>query len=385
MKVLIFNEAEAWGGLEAHTVDLAQTLAAAGHQPSIVCIGGRAFELFRPRVSGAVGLVNLGSPRRRGFLTWWRTVKPLDGDVAIFQMGTLFSGQLALDIALRLRFRRYVAVQHLEPPELPPRTRRRHFAGLIPGVGLWWYRWKWSGYLRSLAPTKIVCVSDSVRRALAADYGFDPGKLVTIHNGVDTGQFRPDLLRRESARRAWGVSDDVFVFGSVRRFIPQKGLDVAVEAFAQLMADTPSRDARLVLIGEGPERAALISLAARLGVSDRVIFPGFTDSPWNVYPGFDVFVIPSRIEALGVVVAEAMACNCLVVGSRVGGIPEMVSNPSFGDLVPPGDSAALADAMRRALSMDPDERLLRVGRMRQHVVEHFNARTQFTKVSLLLE
>jgi glycosyltransferase involved in cell wall biosynthesis len=226
-------------------------------------------------------------------------------------------------------------------------------------------------------------VSDAVRRALASDYLFAEQKLVAIPHGVDLDEFRPDPARRASARAAWGIPADAFVFGSVRRFVREKGLDVLIEAFAQLSSDS-SRDMRLVLVGEGPERDALASLAERLGVGRTVVFAGFDPAPWTLYPGFDVFVIPSRIEALGVVVVEAMACQCLVIASRVGGIPEMVPDPEIGTLVPADDVGALADAMRRTLTMNADERAQSVCRARQHVAEHFDMHKQSGKIAALL-
>jgi glycosyltransferase involved in cell wall biosynthesis len=180
------------------------------------------------------------------------------------------------------------------------------------------------------------------------------------------------------------VPDDAFVFGTVRRFVFEKGIDVLVEAFAALRKTT-TRDIRLVLIGEGPEQGALQALADRLGAGDAVVFPGFTLTPWTAYPGLDVFVIPSRIEALGVVVVEAMASGCFVIASRVGGIPEMVSDPSLGILVPAGDPPALSAAMHQTLIMGRDEMAQHLEHARQHVGEHFNLQVQCMRIAELMK
>lgn len=256
--------------------------------------------------------------------------------------------------------------------------------GLLPGLGLWWYRWRLSGFARSLAPQATICVSDAARLALATDYGFSTRKLVTIRHGVDVEKFRPDAAARKNAREAWGVPEHAFVFGSVRRFIHEKGLDVLIEAFARLQSKT-DRDVRLVLVGDGPDRDALSALAAQLGVSKSVVFPGFTPSPWTVYPGFDVFVIPSRIEALGVVVLEAMASGCFVIASRVGGIPEMVSDLSLGTLVSPDDAVALTNAMEAVLAMDSEDMARHLQHARQHVIDNFHLETQSMRIASLLK
>jgi glycosyltransferase involved in cell wall biosynthesis len=275
MNVIIVSETSQWGGLESHAVALAQALCDAGHQASIVCVGQDSYELYRQAVPDAQFPIRAIFPRRRTVWSWWRAFRDVRADAAILEKGTLLTGGLALDAVLRAKFGRYITIQQLEPPALPQKSSARHFGGLIPGIGLWWYRWQLSGYLRSRAPQFTVCVSDAVKHALAADYSFPERKLVTIHHGVD-GRFRHDPEKRRQVRRAWGVPDDAFVFGSIRRFVWDKGLDLAVEAFATLMSRQPECNARLVLIGDGSQQQVLASLAERLGVKDSVIFPGFT-------------------------------------------------------------------------------------------------------------
>jgi len=384
MKIIIVTESTLWGGLESHAVALAEALRDNGHQVSLVCTGAGTYEMYRDAAPSSVSLVDLSSPASRTLWDWWRAFRTIDADGAILEKGTLWTGGLALDVVLRLRYRRYIAIQQLEPPRLPPKTRGRHLGGLLPGVGLWWYRWKGAGYLRSLAPHVTVCVSDAVRRALMTDYGFPGRKLVTIRHGIDLERFRPDEKGRDDIRRQWGIPPDAFVFGSVRRFVREKGLDVLIEAFARLMAEAPDCSARVVLVGEGPEERALASLAERLGVSSRVIFAGFSASPWTAYPGFDVFVIPSRIEALGVVVLEAMASGCNVIGSAVGGIPEMISEAALGTLVPPDDPVGLASAMKDMMLQDRQTRILQRRATRQHVTDHFSLRARCMDIASLL-
>lgn len=380
MNVVIVSDARIWGGLEAHTMGLIDALLGAGHSVTLACIGDRAAALYREQLRAPATIVDLGVRVRRSVREWYRALAAVRGDAVIFQKGTLHTGGFALDVALRLRFPRFVAVQHLEPPVLPARASRRYLMGLLPGVGLWWYRAKFAGYIRSLCPHVTVCVSDSVRAALVTSYEFADGKLVTVRNGVDLERFKPDARLRADARTEWGVPQDAFVFGSVRRLEREKGLHVAIEAFAQVMAQAPDADARLILIGEGPERQALVELAERLGVASRTVLPGFTAAPWRAYAGFDVFLIPSLIEALGVVVVEAMASHCLVIGSRVGGIPEMLSDPSLGMLVPPGDVTALAEAMRQTMTMSPADRMATATRGRRHVGEQFDVHAQCMKI-----
>jgi glycosyltransferase involved in cell wall biosynthesis len=132
----------------------------------------------------------------------------------------------------------------------------------------------------------------------------------------------------------------------VGRLHPQKGVDTAVRAMTRLP------DAELVLAGEGPERARLAALAARLGVAERVRFLGFVAHSRiaGLLRDAHVLVMPSRYEELGTALVEAMHTGTPVVASRVGGIPDLVTHGVHGMLVTPGDADELAGALGRVLS-----------------------------------
>ncbi|REE97435.1 glycosyltransferase family 4 protein [Thermomonospora umbrina] len=133
----------------------------------------------------------------------------------------------------------------------------------------------------------------------------------------------------------------------VGRLRAQKGVDTLLRAFALLGAS----GGRLVIVGDGPERARLEALAARLGVAGRVSFLGFV--PHETVPALlremDVLVLPSRYEELGSVLLEAMYCRVPVVATQVGGVPHLIRHGHNGLLVPSGSPARLADTLRRLL------------------------------------
>jgi glycosyltransferase involved in cell wall biosynthesis len=384
MNVIILTNSASWGGLEVHTVAVSEALVSAGHHTSVVCFGDHAFNVYRDRLPKEVALVNVGSPERRSVWSWWRALARIKAEGAILEKGTWQTGGLALDCALRLKARRYFTVQQLEPPELPPLTRAKHF-GAIPGTGLWWYRWRWSVYLRSLVPHLTICVSETMRRRLAANYRFSEKKLMTIPNGVDPAKFQPDAKARARIRTEWGIPDDAFVFGSVGRFSPQKALEVAIEAFATVVKECPGRAVYLVLVGDGDQRSMLMARTESLGLEGRVLFPGFAREPREAYQGLDVFVIPSRYEGLPFALVEAMASGCEIIGTPVGGVPEAVSSPKLGTLVPPDNPQSLAEAMIQAVGRDSSDRAERGRAARQHVAEHFNLRTHCMKIVSLLQ
>ena len=183
-----------------------------------------------------------------------------------------------------------------------------------------------------------------------------------IHNGVDTGTFLPQA--RDTAFRVGlgaGPGDTLLV--SVGRLVGWKGTRVVIEALAGLAGNI-----HYVVVGDGPERSALESLANRLGVSQRVHFSGAMahGSLPQLLSNCDVFVQPSLgEEAFGISVVEAMACALPVLASDNGGLPEIVVEGQTGRLLPPGDIAAWSAAIA-GLCADRDtlERMGRLARAR---------------------
>ena len=142
--------------------------------------------------------------------------------------------------------------------------------------------------------------------------------------------------------------------GAVGRLVPQKGFDRLIDAFARVATDIP--EWRLVIWGEGPDRAALEAQRDRLGLSGRVTLPGITRQPGEWIAQSDMFVLSSRFEGWGIVVGEAMAGGLPVISFDCPwGPAEMIEQGRSGILVPNGDVAALGDAMA-ALCRDPDRR-----------------------------
>lgn len=142
--------------------------------------------------------------------------------------------------------------------------------------------------------------------------------------------------------------------GAVGRLVPQKGFDRLIEAFARVAADIP--EWRLVIWGEGPDRAALEAQRDRLGLSDRISLPGITRQPGEWIAQSDMFVLSSRFEGWGIVVGEAMAGGLPVISFDCPwGPTEMIEQGRSGVLVPNGDVPALGDAIV-ALCHDPAQR-----------------------------
>jgi glycosyltransferase involved in cell wall biosynthesis len=177
---------------------------------------------------------------------------------------------------------------------------------------------------------------------VAARYGHP---VTVIHNGVDVELFGP-RARLPAWREQRGIPAGALVLASVGRLVGLKGLRVIIDALADL-----GPDVHYVVIGDGPERAALEERARSRGVSARVHFAGRVqraDLPQWLAEA-DLLVQPSvGVEAFGISVVEAMACSLPVLASHVGGLPEIVVEGETGRLLPCGDVAAWTDAVRSA-------------------------------------
>ncbi len=182
-------------------------------------------------------------------------------------------------------------------------------------------------------------------------WGHEPAKLHTLRNGVDLERFRP--LPQAEMRGELGVGGDPLLL-SVGHLIERKGHHVAIGALAELRKTRPG--ARLVIIGEGEERAALTALAARLGVQEEVLLTGSLPNTellkW--YSAADVLLLCSSREGWANVLLESMACGTPVVATDIWGTPEVVARPEAGRLVANRDAAAFADAIGELLATGVD-------------------------------
>jgi glycosyltransferase involved in cell wall biosynthesis len=190
----------------------------------------------------------------------------------------------------------------------------------------------------------MIASSQAVRQSFI-QRGIRPAKIAVIYNSVDFARF--DAVDRETARRtmrqAFGWDEGHFVVGTVARLERVKGIDRLIDAAKAVAEAIPQ--ARFLVVGDGPQREDLFSRVRRLELGERCIFTGLRSDVPQILPAFDLFVLPSLSEALGIAVIEALAGGVPVVASRVGGVPEVVIHGETGLLVPPGDATQLAQAI----------------------------------------
>lgn len=200
-----------------------------------------------------------------------------------------------------------------------------------------------------------VSVGERAARMVEEILGQPAGSVQGIANGVPPVEVEP------VARPATGP-----LIGSLGRLTEQKGYEALVQALPALP------DATLVLVGDGPERAALEALAGELGVGDRMIVTGWTSEARRWLPALDVFALPSRWEGLPLVILEAMHAGLPVVACDVGSVAEAVLDGETGYAVAPGDQAALERRLA-ALVADPELRARLGARGREVAAERFTS------------
>ncbi|HEX3743620.1 MAG TPA: glycosyltransferase [Bryobacteraceae bacterium] len=201
-----------------------------------------------------------------------------------------------------------------------------------------------------LGANAVITVSEELRRQAMAQ-GVAAEKITAIPNGCDTAIFHPGDRAEARAQLSRDAADELIVFAG--NLLVTKGLGELIDAFISLAGKRPR--ARLAMVGQGPYRDTLARRAAAAGVHERVLLPGRCDAAgiatWM--RAADVFCLPSYSEGCPNVVVEGLACGRPIVATNVGGIPELVKKDS-GILIPPRDTAALSQALDRALSLSWD-------------------------------
>lgn len=204
--------------------------------------------------------------------------------------------------------------------------------------------------MRRLYPRadRILAVGKDVADDLAGLIDMPRDRIAVVYNAVVT----PDLLARAEcpAEHPWFAPGQPPVVLSVGQMSSRKDYPTLIRAFALLREKT---DCRLLILGEGPDRAKLETLVADLSLGDAVSMPGFVPDPMPYLGGCGVFVLSSRSEGLPTVIIEAMAAGARIVGTDgTGGTRELLDDGRLGTLVPVGNPAALAQALEAALASD---------------------------------
>ena len=340
-----------WGGQEIRILDESAGMIRRGHRVTVLC--PRIAPIYEQARARSIPVVALPIARKnisglKAMRGWLRANAP---DVVNAHSST--------DAWL-------VAVASLLLRHPPPMVRTRHISAEISDN--WPTRW-----LYARASAHVVTTGEALRQQVVTQFRLASDQATSVPTGVRR-EFAPgDRLR---ARAAVGLSADAFTIGIVATLRSWKGHRFLVDAFARL--SDPA--ARLVIVGDGPQRELLTQQIGALALEGRITMPGNRDDvlPW--FQALDVFALPSYAnEGVPQAVLQAMACGVPVVTTAVGSISEAVTHEETGLVVAPKDVDALLAALER-LRNDAALRA-RLGRQaRERVRERFGEETMLDRM-----
>ena len=190
---------------------------------------------------------------------------------------------------------------------------------------------------------KVIAISPAVKDHLIEDFSVCADEIALVKNGIELNNFP---LVKEQARAEGRKQKDItgsLVVGIIARLSDVKGHEVLIDAMAEVFREVP--DATLIIVGEGKMEAALKERVASLGCEKQVRFFPTVNQTYEFLSLFDLFVMPSLQEGLGLSVMEAQAAGLPVIASKVGGLPSLIDDQKTGVLVEPQDRAGLTQAI----------------------------------------
>lgn len=320
MKLVFYIHALAGGGAERVWSVLASRLASRGHEIILAvdydAAANRAF------VSPGVRVVTLGGGHATTVNRLRHLLRAERPDIAVSALAAA-NLKLALAASLAGCLSRTVLSFHGYAETEPQ---------LLSQIGYW------TAAFFTRVTARTVAVSDGLASYMRDTWGVSAKRLVRIYNPVEVAPGGATTAAELEARPP--------VVLAAGRLVSYKNFPMLLRAFAALAMP----DARLVLLGDGPDREALEAEALRLGISDRVEMPGYVAEPWLHFGRARCFVMPSASEPFGLVLVEAMAQGLDVIATDCQGPREILAHGRYGALVPCGDEQALGRAMGAALT-----------------------------------
>jgi glycosyltransferase involved in cell wall biosynthesis len=216
--------------------------------------------------------------------------------------------------------------------------------------------------------TKLIAISETVRKYILQWHRIKPEKVVTLYPGIDVERY--NLVDKASvANGKFAFDGSCVIAGTIGRLVEVKGLEYFLESIPQIV--NSNQDVRFLIVGTGPLEESLKMKARVLGIESYVHFTGFVEDLEGIWKALDIFVTTSLSEGLPLAVLEAMAMGKPVVATAVGGVREIVIQGVTGILVPPKSPASLAAALCSLLDC-PSKRQKMGKKGRQRVLHNFS-------------
>lgn len=326
MRILHTEASGGWGGQEIRILSEARGMIERGHQVELACPSTARIFTEATRFGVPVHALPIGRKNVRGLTAMRAFLKKHAFDVINTHSST--DAWLAA-----------VACRTLRNP--PPIVRTRHISAAIPKNAS--SRWLYARSTRHIATT-----GEALRLQLLKDLPLCPECVTSVPTGVDTEHFAPVPSGEKAALRTrLGLPPEAPLVGIIATLRSWKGHRYLIDAFAQF---APA-DAHLLIVGDGPQREALMAKIAELGLQSRVTLPGNQAEvqPWM--QALDVFVLPSYAnEGVPQALMQAMSTGLPCITTPVGAILELATPEETALVVPPEDVPALGAALQRLLA-----------------------------------
>ncbi|MHB0978230.1 MAG: glycosyltransferase family 4 protein [Minisyncoccota bacterium] len=331
MKILYGITKSNFGGAQRYVFDMAVGAKKAGHEVAVLCglpaqAGGHG-TLIEKLNEENIRIIPLDTMERdislsKEISSFFQIIKVLDEeDPDVFHINSSKMGGLGGVAGRIAHVKKIVFTAHGWAFNEP----RPVWQKIIIKFFVW---------LTLLFSHKIICVSEKTRRDVSS-WPFIKKKLKVIYNGLEKFGLTPR-------------TDETFTVGTIAELHKIKGLDILLTAWSKFIKNLPAQaghSAKLIIIGGGEERENLQNMANNLGISDNVIFKGFVDNARSLLSTFDIFVLPSRSEAMPYAPLEAGLAGLPVIATSVGGIPEIIENNVSGILIERENSEELLSAL----------------------------------------
>lgn len=354
MKIILTITGLGMGGAENQVVNLADKFASKGHQVTIAYM--LQPDLMKPK-NPSVNLVWLGGTKDpvgmlKALINLVRLIKLTKPDVVHSHM--YHANILSRAARLFAKALRLVCTSHSNNE----------------GGKLRMLSYRLSNWLAD----SFTNVSDDAVKAFEQNGAVALGKMQAVTNGIDTDFFQLSAQARQQLRSEFKLEDKK-VFIAIGRFHEAKDYPNLLNAFATLVQNIPN--AYLLIVGDGELRADIEDQINSLELSNNVTLLGIRRDIPQLLSAADVFVLPSAWEGFGLVVAEAMACERIAIGTDSGGVAQVIGDAGF--LVPPKDSAALTQAMIEASNISDKEAQELGEKARKRIIDHFSLETTANK------
>jgi glycosyltransferase involved in cell wall biosynthesis len=345
-----------WGGQEIRTLTEAAGFVGRGHRVVVYAPPGSRIAEEAPRFGVTLETLPIGRKRVVGVKSLARalTVRPVD----------VVNAHSSTDAWLAALGCVWVGGRRRAAPVL---VRTRHVSIAVPRdpATRWLYR---------RATTRVVTTGEALREQLIRDNGLSAARVDSVPTGIDAATFAP--LSRAAARQELALPVAAPLIGIVATLRSWKGHRFLLDAMRCLR----HADARLVVVGDGPQRAALEAHVARLQLRERVTFAGQRTDVARWLAALDDFVLPSYAnEGVPQALLQAMFATIPCVTTDAGAIPEIARDRDTARVVPREDPAALAAAIDDVLDA-PDESAAMAQRARAFVVPRFGLETMLDRM-----